>query len=343
MLSSRLRLLGYTLLGGIYLLVALGDLIAPYDHREQVRNEPLAPVSTIRFRSPDGAFSLRPYVYGNRLENALTQTYSVDETRSAPLGLFVRGSEFALLGLIPTSVHLFGTIDASTEGPRVHLLGTDALGRDRFSRLLRAMRFSLLVAPIGALLATLIGLIVGLVSGYSRWLVDTALMGVADTVLSLPSLILILAVRVAFPLELPPMTAAALLIMIFAFFGWAEIARLTRGLVRSTRQKEFILAAKATGTRPLAILYRHILPNIIGPVLAQALLILPLFLLSEAALSFLGVGLQEPEASLGNMLAGAADLGQLGRQPLLLLTPGFVIFVYVLAARLCAEGRARPA
>jgi peptide/nickel transport system permease protein len=225
------------------------------------------------------------------------------------------------------------------DGPRVHLLGTDQLGRDRFSRLMSEIRFSLLVSPIGTVLACLIGITFGAVSGYAGRAVDAVMMGIADTVISLPTLILILAARAAFPLELPPVTAATLLISIFALTGWAEMARLARGQVVAVKQREYIVAARSIGLTETRILWRHILPNIAGPLITQATLILPAFFLAEVALSFLGVGLQEPEPSLGNMLTAASDITQLGRQPLVMLSPAIVIFLFVLGTRLLSHGR----
>jgi peptide/nickel transport system permease protein len=135
------------------------------------------------------------------------------------------------------------------------------------------------------------------------------------------------------------MRAAFLLLLIFALTGWAEMARLTRGLVISVREREFVTAAVATGVSQARILFRHILPNVARPLITQALLMLPAFLLAEVTLSYLGVGVQEPEASLGNMLTAASDLNQLRTQPIAVLSPAIVIFVFVLAIRLLREER----
>jgi peptide/nickel transport system permease protein len=130
-----------------------------------------------------------------------------------------------------------------------------------------------------------------------------------------------------------------MLITIFALTGWAEMARLARGQVVAVKNLEFITAARALGAGETRILSSHVLPNIAGPLLMQATLILPAFFLAEVALSFLGVGLQEPEPSLGNMLTAASDLTQLQRHPFLLLSPAIVIFLFVLATRLLSRGR----
>jgi peptide/nickel transport system permease protein len=277
-------------------------------------------------------------VSSRRLVDPLRLVYADDDASTArEIEPFVRGSSYKLLGLIEADRHLFGV--SGPNAPRINLLGTDSLGRDRFSRLMHAIRFSLIVCWLGVILACLIGITIGVISGYSGRFTDTVLMGATDAMLALPTLILILAARAAFPLELPPMRAAFLLLLIFALTGWAEMARLTRGLVLATRQREFVTAAIATGVTQARILVRHILPNISRPLVTQALLMLPAFLLAEIALSYLGVGVQEPEASLGNMLTAASDINQLRAQPISLLSPAIVIFIFVLGIRLASGQR----
>ena len=202
-----------------------------------------------------------------------------------------------------------------------------------------ATRFSLLVAPLGTVLAGALGILIGLIAGYAGSWLDAALMRAADVMMALPALILILAVRAAFPLELPPTRAAMLLITIFVVLGWAEIARLTRGLTLELRQREFVLAAVSLGCSPSRVLFRHILPNAVRPLMTQAFLMLPAFLLSETALSFLGVGLQEPEASWGNLLTEATNITLLERSDLWpVLAPAFAITIFVLGTRLLGKG-----
>ena len=330
---------GLALLAGFYLIALFAEFLAPYPYQQQMRSEPSAPSSDIRFRDAAGNINLRPFVYAVRLTDPLAMVYSEDASKAFPVEFFVRGSSYNFLGLFTSDLHLFGLSDTvSADPPRLRLLGSDELGRDRFSRLIYAIRFSLIVSPIGTILACCLGVLIGVISGYAPRLADTALMGAADTMMSLPTLILILAARAAFPLELPPLNAAVLLILIFTFTGWAEMARLARGLVVSMKEREFVLAARASGLTQGRILFRHIFPNISMPLITQATLMFPAFLLSEVALSFLGVGLQEPEPSLGNMLTGASDLSQLQARPLVLLSPAIVIFIFVLSVRLLSDG-----
>jgi peptide/nickel transport system permease protein len=326
------RIIGWIIVAKFVAIIVLADFFSPYDYRQQSRSEPSAPASAVHFQ---GA---RPVVFPKTLSDPLRLIYEEDRTRPYSIELFVHGYQYKLLGIIPTDIHLFGV---SSENARINLLGTDNLGRDRFSRLMHAVRFSLIVCSLGVVLACLIGIAIGIVSGYSTKFADTILMGATDAMLSLPTLVLILAARAAFPLELPPMRAAFLLLLIFALTGWAEMARLARGLVVATREREFVAAAVATGVTQARILFRHILPNISAPLVTQAMLMLPSFLIAEIALSYLGVGLQEPEASLGNMLTAASDLNQLRQQPVSILSPAILIFIFVVGIRLLSDNKKR--
>jgi peptide/nickel transport system permease protein len=334
--THRARVAGWLIVVAFISIVLFADFLSPYDYRQQSRDEPSAPASGIHFRDAEGAYHLRPMVFTRTLTDPLRLVYVEDRTQAFPLEFFVGGYPYRLLGLIETDIHLFG-VHGFEDGPHVNLLGTDNLGRDRFSRLMNAVRFSLIVCSLGVILACVIGILIGIVSGYSGGFVDTILMGATDAMLALPTLILILAARAAFPLELPPTRAAFLLLLIFALTGWAEMARLARGLVRETREREFVTAAVATGVTQRRILFRHILPNISRPLTTQGLLMLPAFLLAEIALSYLGVGVQEPEASLGNMLTAAGDINQLRAQPVSILSPAIVIFIFVLGIRLVSD------
>ena len=321
-----------------YAAAIFADFLAPYDYRTQSRRELLAPPTTIHFYDEHGDWHARPFIYARHVVDPLERRYVEDQGRAYSLALFTRGYSYRLFGLIRTDRHLFGLLEDNATGmPLVHLLGTDALGRDRLSRLLMASRFSLVVGPAGTLLASALGIFLGCVAGYAGRKVEALLMRAADAMMALPTLVLILAARAAFPLELPPSRAAMLLITIFIAVGWAEVARLTRGLVMALRQREFVLAAESIGLSKARVLFRHILPNAARPLVVQVTLMLPAFLLIETSLSFLGVGLQEPEASWGNMLAAAADITLLRAQPFLLLAPALCIFLFVLGVHLLGD------
>lgn len=336
----RPKLLAGLVVTGLFVISAIfADFLAPYDYREQSLRTPMAPRTTLHFRDARGAMQLRPFVYPQRMIDPLERTYAEDTAQSFPVRFFVRGHRYRLFGLIPSERHLFGVEGMTNNAPvHVNLLGTDALGRDRWSRLLIAARFSLLVGPLGALLAALLGVALGALASQGGRVLDGVLMRAADAMMALPALVLILAARAAFPLELPPWRAAMLMIGIFIAVGWAEVARLSRGLINAVRQREYILAARALGLSGPRIFWRHILPNVSRPLVVQFTIILPTFLLAETALSFLGVGLQEPEASWGNMLAEASDITVLQAQPLVHLAPAVAILILVMGVRLISDG-----
>ncbi len=356
-LRGRARLLaGLGVVLSFYAAALAADFLAPYDYRAQSRRELSAPPTPLHFRDAAGGWHARPFIYARRLTDPLARTYTEDPARAYPLTLFARGYPYRLFGLFTTERHLFGVrIEPQTErqigapfaqanadaAPRLYLLGTDGSGRDRLSRLLRATRFSLFVGPLGTLLAGALGILIGCIAGYAGRTTDALLMRTADAMLALPDLVLILAARAAFPLTLEPAQAAALLVAIFIAVGWAEMARVTRGLVLALRQREFVLAATGLGLTQARILFRHILPNAARPLGVQLSLMLPAFLLTETALSYLGIGVQEPEVSWGNMLKDASDINQLTAQPFVLLTPALAIFIFVLGVRLLSDGLRR--
>lgn len=328
---------GLVILCSLYFIALFADFFAPYDYRAQSRREPNAPPVSIHFCDAQAGCGWRPFIYARRLVDPLEFRYEENATRRYPLALFTRGSTHKILGLFETNVHLFGVSATDESAPRVAVLGNDALGRDRFSRLLIATRFSLVVGPVGTILGCALGVLIGGVAGYAKGTTDVVLMRAADAMMALPTLVVVLAARAAFPLQLPPARAAFLLITIFALVGWAEMARFARGLALELKEREFVLAARSLGISPARILFRHILPNAARPLIVQATLLLPAFLLAETALSFLGVGLQEPEPSWGNMLAAAQDFTLLRAQPLVLLAPALLIFLFTLGVRLLNE------
>lgn len=343
---------GLAIVAAFYAVAALADFIAPYDYRVQSRNETFAPATTLHFYDESGSFHARPFIRASRLTDQLAHVYTEDNARRYPLTLFARGYSYNFLGLFKTDRHLFGVTPenfdeppshqtSSARVPLVHLLGTDRLGRDRFAQLFIAARFSLAVAPLGTILAGALGVLIGCVAGYAGRKTDAVLMRAADAMMSLPALVLILAARAALPDALPRARVAAFLVAVFVVVGWAEMARLVRGLVLELREREFVTAARSIGMTESRVLLRHILPNASRAVVVQLSLMLPAFLLAETALSFLGIGVPEPEVSWGTMLIEAKDLSQIGEQPLLLLAPAIAIFLFVLGVRLASDGLRR--
>ncbi len=331
--------IGLTILAVLYSLSLFGGFLAPYNHRSQAKTTPFLPPTRIHWVAAQGdaqgAFHLRPFIYRPRITDRLMFAYEEDPAQRFPLRFFVRGESYHWLGLIESSWHLLG-IEGDENSPRLHLLGTDNLGRDVLARLLYAGQISLVIGPIGLLLAYLLGVSLGAISGYFGGWLDSVLMRAAEIVMSLPTLILILAFRAAFPLSITPRQVATMMITIFAAVGWAEVARLTRNLAFAERVKDYVTAAISLGASNSRIIARHIIPNLSTPLLTQFALTAPTFILAEITLSFLGVGVQEPSASWGTMLADAKDLSVL-KNYWWMLVPVACVFLTALAFQLLGE------
>lgn len=204
-------------------------------------------------------------------------------------------------------------------------LGTDQIGRDVLSRLLYATRVSLLVGVLATLISTAVGVVLGLIAGYFGGVADMLIMRFTDIVMSFPYILLVLVAAAIFEPGLWN------IILILGFVDWPGIARLVRGNVLNLRETNFIKSNYVSGMPLSYILFSEILPNTMAPILVYATTVLAVSMLDEAALSFLGMGVQPPKASLGNMLNGAQSLTVLTRQPWLWLPPGLVIVVLVIA------------
>ena len=205
------------------------------------------------------------------------------------------------------------------------ILGTDQIGRDVFSRLLYATRISLLVGILATVISTVIGVVLGLIAGYFGGVADMILMRFTDMVMSFPYILLVLVAAAIFK---PGLWS---IILILGFVDWPGVARLVRGNVLSLRETNFVKGNVVAGMPLRHILFSEILPNTVAPILVYATSVMAISMLDEAALSFLGMGVQPPMASLGNMLNGAQSITVLTSQPWLGLSPGIMIVVLVVS------------
>jgi peptide/nickel transport system permease protein len=215
-------------------------------------------------------------------------------------------------------------------GQHGYLLGADDLGRDTATRLVYGARVSLSVAALAMVAAVTIGMLVGLLAGfYGRW-VDTVLMRFVDIILSIPTLFLLLLVASMWRLTTIPLA------LVIASVSWVTLSRLVRGEVMSVKHRDFVDAARVVGVSDTRIMWRHILPNVAPVMIVWASLTVPTLILVEAALSYLGLGIQPPTASWGNMLSNAQRVWS--HAPELVLLPGLAIYITVFAINLMGNG-----
>ncbi|TVQ37233.1 MAG: ABC transporter permease [Geminicoccaceae bacterium] len=242
-----------------------------------------------------------------------------------------------LLGVDGTRVDIFNRLAPPGAD---HWLGTDELGRDYLIRVLEGGRVSLAVGLIGAVAAALIGTAIGLIGAYAGGRVDALAMRLTDLVIALPILPLLLIVAAIDPARLGLPTGGLAdvgrIVVIVALFGWPTVARVARSAALSVRRRTYVLAAEALGARAHHVLWRHVLPNVAGPILVAATLGIGNVVLVESVLSFLGLGVQPPTPSWGNLLSDAQTL--LVQAPLLAIVPGLMIFVTVIAFNALGDG-----
>ncbi len=322
---SRISLI---VLGMIYLALFFADFLAPYTKDFSDRTMAYVPPSKIFVIDETNHLS-KPYTYNYTREfdsENLRIKYTLDRSQKHYIKFFSKGQPYKFLGIIPMKRHLITTDTAG----RLFLLGADINGRDVFSRILFGGRISMTIGFLALFVLFPIGLLYGGISGYFGGIVDTIMMRFAEAVMSIPSFYLLIILASILPSGMTSTQRFMLIVIILALIGWAGFARVVRGMVLSVKNQEFVQAAKSIGASRLRIIVKHILPQTTSFVIVAMTLSVPSYILSESGLSFLGLGIQQPDASWGNMLKEAQEYTNIIYRPWL-LTPGILIFVAVLA------------
>ncbi|MCA9557762.1 MAG: ABC transporter permease [Myxococcales bacterium] len=333
--GNRTAMVGLAVLGVLYLGALFAGFISPYSDTHQFREDNWHPpqIGQLHLWDDEGTFR-GPFVYAqNRVDDFLAE-YEEDRSTVVEIDFFVRGDKYELFGLFETDLHLFGAADPDRA---LFLFGSDRYGRDVFTRIMYGSRISLSVGIIGILISMTLGMLIGGVAGYFGGRVDFVLMRLVEVILAVPGLYMILTVRQAFGQDMSSTQSYFIMVLVLAFIGWAGNARVIRGMVLSIKENEYVTAAEALGLPRLRIIARHILPNTLSFVIVTATLAVPYYILGEVALSFIGVGIQEPDASWGNMLREAQNVRYLTDYSWV-VTPGFFIFFAVMAFNFLGDG-----
>lgn len=322
---ARTALIVLTLL---YLGAGFADPLTPYSMYFNDPDLANAPPTSVYIQDEQGNFT-EPYVFTVKRSfdpNTFGQSYTEDMSKRYPVRLFVRGEEYKILGFIPANIHLFGV----EEPARIFLLGSDVNGRDNFSRLFFGAQKSLTIGFLGLLISYPIGILYGAISGFAGGMTDNIMMRIAEAIMSIPSFYLLIGLAAILPPGMPGGQRFALITVILSFIGWAGLARIIRGMVLAIKEEEFVYAARAVGMSELTTIVKHVVPQTMTFIIIAATLQVPSFILSESGLSFIGLGIQQPDASWGNMLKAALDnVNDLIYQPWL-IAPGFAIFITIL-------------
>ncbi|BFT73673.1 MULTISPECIES: ABC transporter permease [Paenibacillus] len=334
--KHKLARISLAILACFYVAALFAQFIAPYGLQSYDSKYVNAPPVKVSFKDADGQFHLRPFV--NELKSGrdpvtLRKIFVQDENVRHPVRFFVEGETYRFLGLFSTNIHLFG-VDAPG---RIFLFGTDGMGRDLLSRVFLGSQVSLSIPLIGVSISFVLGLFIGGVSGYFGGWLDSIIQRSIEIIRSFPTLPLWMALSAAIPARVPIVTMYLYIVIIFAFIGWTELARVARGKFISLKNEEYVLAAKIAGVSDAKIIIRHLLPGFISYLVVATTLAIPGMILGETAMSFLGLGIRSPATSWGVLLQEAQQIENVALYPWKLIPLGFVI-VTVLTFNFLGDG-----
>jgi len=320
-----------------YLVAVFADFLAYADPEASDSRRGYIPPQSIHLFDGDGSF--RPFVHGLlgvRDPRTFKLVYRVDENRKVYLQFFAEGYPYYLFGLFPTNRHLLG-FDTSKAENGLFLLGTDVQGRDVWSRLMVASRVSLSIGLAGVTISLFLGVLFGGISGLYGGLVDTAIQRLIEIMRSIPTIPLWMGLAAALPNTWSSAQVYFAITVIISLIGWTDLARVVRGRFLSLREEDFVVAAELMGASQMRIIFRHMLPSFTSHVIAAVTLALPTMIISETALSFLGLGLRPPAISWGILLQDAQNIQTLAIAPWLLVAAVPVIVV-ILAFNFLGDG-----
>ncbi|MBI1172880.1 ABC transporter permease subunit [bacterium] len=334
--KHKLAMAGLVITVILYLIGAFAEVLSPEDPNDQDRRAVFQPPQMIHFVDTSAGFSIRPYVYAmerHRDPTSLAVTYTASD-RKIYLHLFGKGAPYVFWGLIPGDLHLLATEDPSD---RVFLFGADRLGRDMFSRVLYGTRISMSIGLVGVAISLILGVTLGGISGYYGGWVDTAIQRVIEFILSLPTIPVWLALAAALPPSWPIYQQYFVITLIISLVGWTELGRVVRGRFLALKNEDFVIAARLDGASEARIIFRHMLPSLTSHIIASLTLAIPLMILAETGLSFLGLGLQPPAISWGVLLKEAQNIRTISQAPWLFI-PGLFVVFSVLAFNFLGDG-----
>jgi len=329
-MQSKLSVAGGIVLIIMYLMAIFADFLAPNNYDDiDTNNSWSAPTNVSFAGGGPGVCALKQTLD----EKTFTWVYTQDCSTVTPIRFFVHGYTHSLLGLIPTDMHLFGV-----EAPaKLYLWGADRQGRDLFARTLIGSRVSLTVGLVGVAIAVILGSFLGTVSGYFGGVVDNLMQRTIELIQTFPTLPLWLALAAALPRDLPVVQRFFFISIVLSLVSWTGLARQVRGKVLGYRSADYTAAALSAGSSHGRIIATHMVPNAISHIIVVAALAVPITILGETSLSFLGVGMLPPAVSWGVLLRDAQQVQVVTTYPWLMI-PGLAVVVAVLCFNFLGDG-----
>jgi peptide/nickel transport system permease protein len=322
---------------GFYMVVAGADFLAYADPDVSEAQRSLMPPQRVYWF--DG-WRFAPYVHGVKgARDPLTfkRVYRPDPEQKVRIRFFAEGFEYRLLGLIPTTRHLIGVDAGLDPNKTIFLLGTDVQGRDLWSRLMYGTRISLTIGLLGVTASLVLGVVLGGLSGFYGGAVDTVIQRTIEILRSIPTIPLWMGLAAALPREWTVLQVYFAITVIISLLGWTELARVVRGRFLSMREEDFVVSARLVGCSRLRTIFVHMVPSFMSHIIAATTLALPAMIISETALSFLGLGLRPPAISWGVLLQQAQNVQTVAISPWLMI-PAIPVIAAVMAFNFLGDG-----
>jgi peptide/nickel transport system permease protein len=335
--KHKLAVVSAILLLLLYLTTLFAEFFATSDPLESEAFRGLIQPQPIHFFDEG---KLSPHVCameGTRDPYTYKKTYEPNCDKKTPIEFFTKGFEYEWLGLIPMDRHLIGVPEGYLAEEHIFLLGTDIQGRDMWSRIWVASRLSLSIGLVGVTLTLFFGITLGGISGFYGGFIDTIIQRIIEIIRAIPTIPLWMALSAAMPFSWSIVQIYFSITLIISLFAWTDLARVVRGRFLSLREEDFVTAAVLSGANERRIIFRHVMPSLYSHIIAAVSLAIPLMIISETALSFLGLGLQAPAISWGTLLQGTQNVQSVALYKWLMI-PAFPVVGSILLFNFLGDG-----
>jgi peptide/nickel transport system permease protein len=318
----------------LYLIVLVPNFFSTQDPERTDARQAFIPVQMVHFFDDGSLSPWVPAIVGKRNPTTLRMEWVTDPQKKVPIRFFAPGFSYRVFGLFETNLHLIAPADPTQ---RIFLLGSDRLGRDQWSRIMHGTQTSMTVGLVAVALSVILGVVLGGISGYVGGKTDQVIQRLIELLQSVPTIPIWLALSAALPRDWTPIQVFFAITVILSLVGWTTLGREVRGRFLALREEDFVLAARLAGCSRMRIILRHMVPTFLSHIIATSSLAIPVMIINETSLSFLGLGIRPPAISWGVLLQEAQNIQTLALAPWL-LTPALVVIVAVLAFNLVGDG-----